>query len=168
MDGHPDDRTDDEGGRWLPLADAAAALGLRSGEALRGRIRRNRTRYRTRRTDRNDLMVWVASADGHPDGRTDVQPAQPDAIPDLRDAELAALRATVEGLRGQLESVQALVEAQRMHIGDVRGELGDAKAERDHWHALADAERQRVDKLLQQLAEQQARPQRRWWWWRGG
>jgi hypothetical protein len=152
MGGRPDDRTDDEGGRWLPLADAAAALGLRSGEALRGRIRRNRTRYRTRRTDRGDLLVWAASADDHPADRTDVRPAQPDETPDARDVELAALRATVEGLHGRLESVHALVEAQRQHIADMRGELA--------------AERQRVDRLLERLAEPPAR--RQWRWWRRG
>lgn len=149
MDGHPDGRTDDEGGRWLPLADAAAVLGLRSGEALRGRIRRNRTRYRTRRTDRGDLMVWVTSADGHPDGRTDVQPPQPDVIPDPRDAELAALRATVEGLHGQVTALQALAEAQRRHIEDTRAELA--------------AERARLDRLLAERPERPPWPGLRRW-----
>ncbi len=75
-----------------------------------------------------------------------------------RRTELIELRAKV----GELLTAERLLER----------ELAEVKAERDHWRALADAERQRVDVLLERLAErlaeQQPKPaRRRWWrWWR--
>jgi hypothetical protein len=66
-----------------------------------------------------------------------------------RRTELVELRAKV----GELRTIERLLER----------ELAEVKAERDHWRALADAERARVDQLLAALAEKPA-PRRRWWW----
>jgi hypothetical protein len=68
-----------------------------------------------------------------------------------RRTELIELRAKV----GELRTAERLLER----------ELAEVKAERDHWRALADAERARVNQLLERLAERPA-PRRRWWWWR--
>lgn len=132
-----------ERGTWLATGPAAARLGI-TPDGLRKAIRRGKCPYSARRDNRGTWLVCI------PDRLATVPPDSPETVPDTRDAELAALRATVDGLHGQVQSLQALAEAQRAHIADVRGELA--------------AERARVDQLLERLAE---RPARRWWW-RGG
>ena len=108
MDVQPVDQPDGERGRWTRLAAAAAALGLPSAEALRGRIRRSPTRYRTKRGNKGELLVWIerpdASADVRPAGEADARPPQPDAT----TAELVAeLRARVEALERRLDEGHA-------------------------------------------------------------
>jgi hypothetical protein len=65
-----------------------------------------------------------------------------------------------------------LVAELRAAVQRLERELGDARAERDHWRTLADAERQRFDRLLEQQAERPAQRRRhglipalrRLWW----
>jgi hypothetical protein len=180
MNDRPDNLTgaEAETGRWLPLAEAAGPLGARTAEALRQRIRRDRTRYRWRKSDRGDLLVWVDQPEVrsvvHPAGRTDAtaQPDQPTGQPDTsvtallaeRDSEIATLKgrlAALEGERAELVALRERAAVLNAELAALRVEAGQTAlrlAERDARIEDMTAERDRLLALLESaLAERRER-----------
>ncbi len=78
--------------------------------------------------------------------------------PDSRDHAFVALREQV----ARLEERSMAAGAREIEL---RREMAELRTDRDRWRDVAEAERQRVDRLLDQLTERSER--RPWWrWWR--
>jgi hypothetical protein len=125
----PNDLTNEqaETGRWLPLADAAGALGLRTPDALRQRIRRDRTRYRWRKTDRGDVLVWVEQPNLRPNVRS-VNQADATERSDTGAALLAERDLQIARLEERLKASEKAGAELRRNLDEVRAELERERA----------------------------------------
>jgi predicted nucleic acid-binding Zn-ribbon protein len=64
-------------------------------------------------------------------------------------------------LREQVARLEERLTASGAREAELRREMAELRAERDHWRGVVEAERERVDRLLDQLATP---PERRRWW----
>ena len=156
MDVSPDISTDDPPGRWVTLAELAAARGIDVPSAQR-LVRRRQWR----RQPGNDGKIRVLvppdelkpNPNVRPDDRTDVPPDRPsDTIADIRAdiMEVAQpLRDAIAVLRVQLDEANT-----RTVRADVHAEQSEARAMRAE-EAVA-AERVRADVLRDRLESAQA------------
>ncbi len=124
------DDEDAADGRWHYLPDAAERYGLPSAEALRGRIRRDPSAYRTRKANDGRMMVWVPA-----DVRPDAQPVR--AATDagwLIVALMTALTAAVVRADAERERADVL----ERHVNDLRGRVDRLNEELDRrrWPGL--------------------------------
>ena len=135
--------TDD--GRRLTITEAATALDVRR-DTIRRRISAGELQG-----ERDNRGYWHV------------------VLPRHAEATIARAPAVVRAAAAPAHADELLAEV-RARLGVLGQELDDVRRDRDHWRALAEAERERVDKLLAALAERR-QPARRPWpglraWWR--
>ena len=134
-DATPDGSGSDPGGEWLTVAAAARRLGI-SPRAIRGRIRRGTIEWRTKGNTGREVLVTGEDATPNVDR---------DGPPDGLDQ----LRAEVDQLQEELIEARVRVAA--------------ARAEKFAAEAIAKAQVEARDQIIQELRDQLAYARRRWW-----
>jgi excisionase family DNA binding protein len=139
----------DEGGRWLPVDEAAKLLGI-SPDAVRKRIRRGKLEAR----QGNDglLRVLIPS-----DVLLDKDGTPPDTsghVPDSLGQE-----------RTETERWRALAEERGMALARAEGELAAGQRTEATLRELVDELRAQVSRERSRRREAEARLARPWWRW---
>lgn len=120
---------------WKTYAEAAALLGL-SVEGVRQRARREHWRKQLANTGKAMVMI--------PEDTT--RPPADDAPGHQSDARLATTRAPAARTPGEVEALQA-------RVAELKVDLDRERAEREREHSERVQERDRADRLSQELAD---------------